>query len=224
MVGIRKPKYQKEKGFTVVELLSVIIIIGILASIAIVTYSGYQVRTRDNERKSDVQQIAAALSAYVLRKNNYVGDNAFITNAAERCGTSGAGLNGTGNGWFNAGASESAGAGEGLGAYTKSIASCLEDVGLLRSGEFIDPFGCLYASGGQCGSVNVVNSPAQAYMKVTCKKGGSPITYVLTRLESEPRKDNDINALCDTGSVAGFNATTQLWGTRYGMNYYVVAK
>lgn len=191
----------------------VIVVIGILASITFVLYPGYQKRTRDNERKSDMVQIATALSAYALQKNNYVGT------------ASGCGLGNNGNGWFNAGAAESAaGAGEGLGSYTKSIANCLEDVSLLRSGEFVDPLGCKYASGGQCGAVNVVASPAQAYMKVTCKKGTADVTYVLSHLENDPRKDAEVDALCDAGTVTGYNATTQKWGTRYGMNYYVMAK
>lgn len=222
MVGNDRHTHQKQSGFTVVELITVIIIIGILASIAFVAYPGYQMRARDSERKSDLGQIAAALSAYALRKNNYVTNNASITNNAERCDTNGAGLNGTGNGWFNAGASESSGASEGLGSYTKSIASCLEDMGLLKSGDFVDPSGCKYASGGSCGDVN--GAPAQAYMKMTCEMSNSSITYVLAHIESEPRKDTEINNLCATGTVAGFSGATKNWGTRYGMNYYMVAK
>lgn len=194
-----------KKGFTVVELLVVISVIGVLAAIVLVLWPGYQQRARDSERKSDVSQIAAALSAYALQKNNYVTTG------------SGCGLNGNGNGWFNAGPSDS-----GAGSYPKSIAGCLQDAKVMNSGTFIDPLGCTWSSGGQCGTPS--GTPAQAYMKATCTKNGSTITYVLTHIEADPRKDAEVDALCDSGSVSDFTAATQKWGTLYGMNYYVTAK
>ena len=39
---------KKQKGFTLVELLIVIIIIGILATLVIVTFSGVQAKARDS--------------------------------------------------------------------------------------------------------------------------------------------------------------------------------
>lgn len=192
-------------GFTIVEIIIVVMVLGVLVSIVTVFYPGYQKRTRDSERKSDMSQIAAALGAYVLQKGNYVEAG------------SGCGVNGNGNGWFNAGPADT-----GAGTYPKSIATCLQEAGLLRSGEFIDPLNCTWASGGTCGSY--LGQPAQAYMKATCTKNSAPITYVLTHIENDPRKDAEVNALCDSGSVSGFTSTTQQWGTGYGMNYYVVAK
>jgi prepilin-type N-terminal cleavage/methylation domain-containing protein len=221
MVDIkRKSKQRRQSGFTIVEIITVIIVIGILTSIVIVIYPGYQKRARDSERKSDVSQIATALGAYAIQKGHYIENNASI-DPINLCSS---GLNGSGNGWLNAGAAESSGASEGLGSYTKSIISCLEDAGVLRSGDFIDPLGCKYASGGQCGAVNVQTSPAQAYMKATCKKSGNAITYVLAHLENDPRKDSEVDQLCDANTLTGFTSVNQNWGTRYGMNYYVVAK
>ncbi|HEV7951902.1 MAG TPA: type II secretion system protein [Candidatus Saccharimonadales bacterium] len=52
-----KPKYQ---GFTIVELLIVIVVIGILAAITIVAYNGVQQRGRDVKRKDDVAKIVHA--------------------------------------------------------------------------------------------------------------------------------------------------------------------
>jgi prepilin-type N-terminal cleavage/methylation domain-containing protein len=193
---------QHIKGFTIAELLVVISVIGILAAIVVVTYPGYQKRTRDSERKSDMSQIAAALGAYALQKNNYVSTG------------SGCGLNGNGNGWFNAGPAE-------IAAYPKAIATCLQEAGLLNNGAFVDPLNCKWNSGGVCGTAG---QPAQAYMKATCTKSGNAVTYVLTHLENDPRKDAEVDALCDGGSVSGFDATTQKWGTNYAMNYYVSAK
>ncbi len=192
--------HPKARGFSIAELLIVIAVIGILASIALVLYPGYQQRTRDNERKSDLQQISAALSAHALQKNNFIEIG------------SGCGLNGNGNGWVNAGPSE-------LGLYPKSITTCLQEAGVLAQGEFIDPSGCTWDSGGNCGSWN--STPAKAYMKASCLKNGQVETFVFAYLESQPANNAVVDAVCPAGTVNGFTADGQRWGTYYGMNYYV---
>lgn len=190
-------------GFTVTEILIVIAVIGILLGIVTVLYPGYQMRTRDAERKSDMAQLAAGFAAYALQKNNFMATG------------SGCGLNGNGNGWLNAGPTD-------LSAYPKSMATCLQEAGVLRDSEFKDPLNCTYDSGGVCGTYR--GTPAQAYMKVTCLKNSVSVTYLLAHLESEPRKDPEIDDLCTPGSVSGFTAVSQKWGTDYGMNYYVTVK
>jgi len=75
-------------GFTIVELLIVIVVIGILAAITIVVYNGIQQRGRDAGRKSDVAAIAKALHLYQI-------DNGPMYTS------SGCGSGGNGNGWFN---------------------------------------------------------------------------------------------------------------------------
>lgn len=51
-------------GFTIVELLIVIVVIAILAAISVVAYSGVQSRARDNKRASDIATIERAIRAY----------------------------------------------------------------------------------------------------------------------------------------------------------------
>lgn len=51
-------------GFTIVELLIVIVVIAILAGLVIVTYSGIQQRARDTERKTDLKAIQGHLERY----------------------------------------------------------------------------------------------------------------------------------------------------------------
>src|SRR6476659_7471535 len=63
--------YKKEKGFTIVELLIVIVVIGILATLVIVTFSGIQQRARDTQRQTDINAIQGHLEAYYASTGNY---------------------------------------------------------------------------------------------------------------------------------------------------------
>lgn len=56
-------------GFTVVELMIVIVVIAILASISIVAYSGMQERARDTARLSDAKTIVDAIKLYATYNN-----------------------------------------------------------------------------------------------------------------------------------------------------------
>lgn len=53
-----------KSGFTIVELLIVIVVIAILAAISIVAYTGIQQRGRDSQRKSDLASIGKAIELY----------------------------------------------------------------------------------------------------------------------------------------------------------------
>jgi len=54
----------QQKGFTIVELLIVIVVIAILAAITIVAYNGIQQRARDTKRKDDVTAVAKLVQMY----------------------------------------------------------------------------------------------------------------------------------------------------------------
>ena len=71
----------KQKGFTIVELLIVIVVIAILAAISIVAFTGVQQRGRDSQRASDVSNIAKALTAYTADGNNWPADAGAATTA-----------------------------------------------------------------------------------------------------------------------------------------------
>lgn len=61
----------KQKGFTIVELLIVIVVIAILAAITIVAYNGIQARARDAQRSSDISSLAKGLELYYIDKGEY---------------------------------------------------------------------------------------------------------------------------------------------------------
>lgn len=62
---------KKQKGFTIVELLIVIVVIGILAALVITTFTGIQQRARNTERETDIKAIHGQLEAYFAQNGHY---------------------------------------------------------------------------------------------------------------------------------------------------------
>jgi prepilin-type N-terminal cleavage/methylation domain-containing protein len=62
---------QKSKGFTIVELLIVIVVIAILATLVIVTFTGIQQKARDSQRQTDVNALDSQLEAFYASKGYY---------------------------------------------------------------------------------------------------------------------------------------------------------
>lgn len=61
---------RKESGFTIVELLIVIVVIGILAALVVTTFSGIQKKARDSERQTDIGALHSQLEAYHAQPQN----------------------------------------------------------------------------------------------------------------------------------------------------------
>ncbi|MEO5949898.1 MAG: type II secretion system protein [Candidatus Saccharimonadales bacterium] len=74
---------RQSKGFTIVELLIVIVVIGILSAIVIVAYRGIQSNASDAIVKSDETAIFKALRRYKVLKGNYPQSTAELESMAD---------------------------------------------------------------------------------------------------------------------------------------------
>lgn len=72
----------REEGFTLIELMIVIAIIGILAAIAIPQFSAYRKRSYNSAAQSDVRNIATAQEAYYVDESTYGNDYADLTGSS----------------------------------------------------------------------------------------------------------------------------------------------
>ena len=64
-------KMKNQKGFTLIELMIVIAIIGILAAIAIPQFSAYRRRSYNSAAQSDLKNATTAQEAYFVDEQTY---------------------------------------------------------------------------------------------------------------------------------------------------------
>ena len=103
-------KINRHRGFTIVELLIVVVVIAILAAISIVAFNGIQARAKLVQQTAELDRIGKAIQLWSAETGKTLGE-------------SGTGYNGNGIGFFNAKSSPS---------YT---ATSVED--LLRNAQYI---------------------------------------------------------------------------------------
>jgi type IV pilus assembly protein PilA len=70
-------KLRNRKGFTLVELMIVVAIIGILAAIAIPNFLNFRLKAKTSEAKSNLGAIRLTEVAYVSEWNYYVGNQEY---------------------------------------------------------------------------------------------------------------------------------------------------
>ena len=99
---------QKQAGFTIVELLIVVVVIAILAAITIVSYAGIRDRAMDTRRATDLNSLRNAVMIWSGEKNLTID-------------VSGTGFGGNGNGWVT------------NSSYPKSLENLLIEQGYLSS-------------------------------------------------------------------------------------------
>jgi prepilin-type N-terminal cleavage/methylation domain-containing protein len=134
-------------GFTIIELLIVIVIIGILSLLVVITYRGIQSRAYDSRRVNDARTLVKAIKLYAVKNGS--------------AKVLGGGLNGNGYSYVNVGNQPS-----GSWSYP-TIVEKLNDEGLSRFGSTVgDPkylglggdfalYQCLNGSGVELGEFGV---------------------------------------------------------------------
>lgn len=73
-----------KKGFTIIELLIVIVVVALLAALVLNRVGGATENARDEQRKSDLTDISEALDNYQIAEQSYpseahMEDNAWVT-------------------------------------------------------------------------------------------------------------------------------------------------
>jgi len=62
---------KKDNGFTIIELLIVIVVIGILALLVVTTYSGIQAKSRNAKRQTELKDLQSQIEAYYSQNGFY---------------------------------------------------------------------------------------------------------------------------------------------------------
>ena len=116
-------KRQGQKGFTLIELMIVIAIIGILAAIAIPNFLSYRQRSYDSAAQSDLRNLMTAQEAYFVDYDTYLtftGSNGAEISALDLTLSKGVTAGGTGS---TSGYSMSAYHTSGSGTWTVAMPS-----------------------------------------------------------------------------------------------------
>lgn len=100
VANILKKHSNDRRGFTIVELLIVIVVIGILAAITIVAFNGVQNRANDTAIQSDLKNLSKQIQQYYILNNAYPAGINTMSDAKVSKGAYGQGYY-NGSGYYN---------------------------------------------------------------------------------------------------------------------------
>ena len=84
---MQKPLANKQRAFTLLELLIVMVILALLAGLGLMSFGTIQMKSRDSRRKQDLANVSKALETYY---NDYGEYPASANGLIAGCGTDGA--------------------------------------------------------------------------------------------------------------------------------------
>jgi type IV pilus assembly protein PilA len=70
---LRERTYEGQRGFSLIELLVVILIIGVLAAIALPAFLGQREKGQDSSAKSAVRNLVSGMESFYATNKTYVG-------------------------------------------------------------------------------------------------------------------------------------------------------
>lgn len=71
---MNKNRRDRERGVTLIELMIVVVVVAILASIAVPSYRSYLLRAQRSDAKAEILRVRTAQEKFFLQNNSYTGD------------------------------------------------------------------------------------------------------------------------------------------------------
>lgn len=162
------------RGFTIIELMVVIVVVAVLARIVFVAYNGTQARTRDAIRKNDLSSLAKQIQIYAVQNKTWT----------PACGDTASPLGGYTNVTYGA---------------NPTISACLKSFDTTNK-QLNDPSGCMAMAGDIANDPagSACNTDTRSAYKAYNLVASTGRYYLFTRLETVGNVYTAIDAISTT--------------------------